>query len=208
MSLQIGDTVPDFVAQSTAGTIRFHEWIGDHWAVLFSHPADYTPVCTTELGEVSRRRGEFERRGVKVIGVSVDPLEDHRGWVEDIREVEGVDVDFPLLADPDRRIATLYGMIHPKADPKLTVRTVFVIDSRKTLRLSYTYPPSIGRNFDELLRAIDALQLSDRHRVATPVNWRPGDAVIIPPAVPDEEARSLFPQGWTAKRPYLRVVSL
>lgn len=149
--------VPDFTAESTVGEIRFHEWIGDNWAVLFSHPADYTPVCTTELGEVARLRGEFETRGVKAIGVSVDPLGDHRGWAEDIREVEKVELDFPLLADPKRKVADLYGMIHPNADPKLTVRTVSIIDPDKELRLSFTYPPSVGRNFDKLLRVIDAL---------------------------------------------------
>ena len=208
MTLQLNQTAPDFNVETTEGPIGFHDWIGDQWAVLFSHPADYTPVCTTELGEASRLQPEFAARGVKLIGLSVDPLDDHHGWADDIRETQGHALNFPLIADKDRTVSGLYGMVHPEADPKLTVRTVFVIDPQKRVRLSFTYPPSVGRNFDEILRVVDALQISDRATVATPVNWRPGQAVIIPPSVSDEKARELFPQGWESPRPYLRYTRL
>jgi thioredoxin-dependent peroxiredoxin len=205
MALRLGDTAPDFTAETSAGPIRFHEWIGDSWAILFSHPRDFTPVCTTELGYVARLRPEFERRGVKVIGLSIDPLEAHARWARDIQETQGHAPDFPLIADPDRTVANLYGMMHPAHDEVFTVRTVFVIDPRKKIRLMITYPQTTGRNFDEILRVVDSLQLTDAHRVATPVNWRPGEDVIIVPAVTDEEARAKFPAGWKALKPYLRL---
>lgn len=208
MTLQLGQVVPDFEADTTEGRIRFHEWLGGSWAVLFSHPKDYTPVCTTELGEAARLKPEFDRRGVKVIGLSVDPVDSHRGWEADIAETQGHAVNFPMIADPDRTVANLYGMVHPEADPAVTVRTVYVIDPQRKLRLTMTYPPSTGRNFDEILRVIDSLQLTDRAKVATPVNWRPGQKAIIPPSIPDEQAKSLFPQGWEARRPYLRYVEV
>jgi alkyl hydroperoxide reductase subunit AhpC len=205
MSLRLGDNAPDFTAESSAGPIRFHEWIGDSWAILFSHPRDFTPVCTTELGYVARLRPEFERRGVKVLGLSIDPLDAHARWARDIQETQGHAPDFPLIADPDRKVANLYGMMHPAHDEVFTVRTVFVIDPRKKVRLMITYPQTTGRNFDEILRVVDSLQLTDAHRVATPVNWRPGQDVIIVPAVTDEEARAKFPAGWKALKPYLRL---
>ena len=206
MALQLGDTAPDFTAQTTEGEIRFHDWLGDSWGVLFSHPKDYTPVCTTELGFTAKLKPEFEKRGVKVIGLSVDSVDDHRGWSQDIAETQGVAVNFPMIADADRQVAELYGMIHPNADDTLTVRSVFVIDPSKTIRLTLTYPASTGRNFNEILRVIDSLQLTDQHKVATPVNWEQGDDVIIVPAVSDEEAKAMFPDGWDAQKPYLRVV--
>ena len=205
MTLQLGDTAPDFEADTTDGTLKFHEWMGDDWAVLFSHPADFTPVCTTELGEVARLKPEFDKRGVKVIGLSVDPLEDHRVWAGDIAETQGHALNFPLIADPDREIADLYGMIHPQADDTLTVRSVFVIGSDKKVKLTLTYPASTGRNFEEILRAIDSLQLTADHSVATPVNWQHGEDVIIVPSLSDEEAREKFPKGWETVKPYLRV---
>jgi alkyl hydroperoxide reductase subunit AhpC len=205
MSLRLGDNAPDFTAETSAGPIRFHEWIGDSWAILFSHPRDFTPVCTTELGYVARLRPEFERRGVKVLGLSIDPLDAHARWARDIQETQGHAPDFPLIADPDRKVANLYGMMHPAHDEVFTVRTVFVIDPRKKVRLMITYPQTTGRNFDEILRVVDSLQLTDAHRVATPVNWRPGEDVIIVPAVTDEEARAKFPAGWKALKPYLRL---
>ncbi|MEX0950721.1 MAG: peroxiredoxin, partial [Gammaproteobacteria bacterium] len=203
MALQLGDIAPDFEADTTAGKIRFHDWIGDSWAVLFSHPKDYTPVCTTELGYTARLKPEFDKRGVKVIGVSVDPLDDHHGWSKDIEETQGAAVNFPMIADPDRKVADLYGMIHPNASDTLTVRSVFIIDPNKKIRLTMTYPASAGRNFNEILRVIDSLQLTDKHKVATPVNWQPGDDCIIVPAVSDEDAKQLFPQGWKTLKPYL-----
>jgi alkyl hydroperoxide reductase subunit AhpC len=205
MALRLGDTAPDFAAETTAGPIRFHEWVGDHWAILFSHPRDFTPVCTTELGYVARLGPEFARRSVKVIGLSIDPVDAHRRWSDDIRETQGHQPDFPIVADPERRVASLYGMMHPAHDEVFTVRTVFVIDPKKKVRLMITYPQTTGRNFDEILRVIDSLQLTDGHKVATPVNWRPGEDVIIVPAVSDEEARQRFPKGWKALRPYLRL---
>ena len=205
MTLQLGDTAPDFEADTTDGTLKFHEWMSDDWAVLFSHPADFTPVCTTELGEVARLKPEFDKRGVKVIGLSVDPLEDHRVWAGDIAETQGHALNFPLVADSDREIADLYGMIHPQADDSFTVRSVFVIGPDKKVKLTLTYPASTGRNFEEILRIIDSLQLTADHSVATPVNWQQGEDVIIVPSLSDEEAREKFPQGWEAVKPYLRV---
>ncbi len=206
MTLQLGDTVPDFTQDSTAGPIHFHQWAGDSWVVLFSHPKDYTPVCTTELGAVAKLKPEFDRRRTKVIGLSVDAADSHQGWARDIEETQGATLNFPLLADHDRKVAELYGMIHPKASDTMTVRSVFVIDPNKKLRLTLTYPASTGRNFDELLRVIDSLQLTDGHKVATPANWKPGEDVIIVPSVSDEQAKSLFPGGWTEHKPYLRTV--
>jgi alkyl hydroperoxide reductase subunit AhpC len=206
MSLRIGDEAPDFTAETTEGNIRFHEWIGDKWAVLFSHPKDFTPVCTTELGYMARMKPEFDKRNVKIIGLSVDPVTSHGKWEKDIEETQGQRVNFPVLADADRKVSDLYGMVHPKADPSITVRSVFVIDPNKKLRLTLTYPPSTGRNFDEILRVIDSLQLTDAHKVATPVNWQQGDDVIIVPSLSDEDAKKRFPQGWKTLKPYLRVV--
>jgi len=205
MSLRLGDTAPDFHAETTQGLISFHEWLGDQWGVLFSHPRDFTPVCTTELGYVARLKPEFEKRGVKAIGLSVDPVESHAGWLRDIEATQGHAVNFPIVADPDRKVADLYGMIHPAHDQVHTVRTVFVIDPKKTIRLLITYPQTTGRNFDEILRVIDSLQLTDSHKVATPVNWQQGEDVIIVPTVSDDEARTKFPQGWKALTPYLRL---
>ncbi len=206
VSLQLGDIAPDFTQDSTEGPIHFHDWIGSHWAVLFSHPADFTPVCTTELGEAARLKPEFEKRNVKIIGLSVDSLEKHRQWVGDIGETQGTPVNFPLLADADRKVSTLYDLIHPNADTTATVRSVFVIDPNKKVRLVLTYPASTGRNFAELLRTIDSLQLTDKFKVATPVNWKHGEDVIITPAVSDEDAKLRFPEGWKTVKPYLRVV--
>ena len=205
MSLRLGDTAPDFHAETTQGPISFHEWLGDQWGVLFSHPRDFTPVCTTELGYVARLKPEFEKRGVKAIGLSVDPVESHAGWLRDIEATQGYAVNFPIVADPDRKVADLYGMIHPAHDQVHTVRTVFVIDPKKAIRLLITYPQTTGRNFDEILRVIDSLQLTDSHKVATPVNWQQGEDVIIVPAVSDDEARTKFPHGWKALTPYLRL---
>ncbi len=205
MTLRLGDTAPDFQAETTEGSIRFHEWIGESWAILFSHPRDFTPVCTTELGYVARLKPEFDKRNVKAIGLSVDPVESHRGWTRDIEETQGHAPNFPIVADPQRKVADLYGMMHPAHDEVYTVRTVFVIDPKKKIRLTITYPQTTGRNFDEILRVIDSLQLTDRYKVATPVNWRQGEDVIIVPAVADEEARTRFPQGWRTLKPYLRL---
>ena len=207
MSLRLGDPAPDFSAESSEGQISFHQWLSDRWAVLFSHPRDFTPVCTTELGYVARLKPEFEKRGVKAIGLSIDPVDSHKGWLKDIQETQGHAVNFPIIADPDRKVANLYGMIHPAHDEVYTVRTVFVIDPKKKIRLMITYPQTTGRNFDEILRVIDSLQLTDAHRVATPVNWKQGEDVIIVPAVTDEEARAKFPQGWKALKPYLRLTA-
>ncbi|HKJ21994.1 MAG TPA: peroxiredoxin [Gammaproteobacteria bacterium] len=206
MALQLGDTAPDFTAETTEGTIHFHEWIGNGWAVLFSHPKDFTPVCTTELGEVARLKPEFEKRNCKVIGLSVDPLEDHKGWAGDIEETQGHALNFPLIADPDRKVSELYGMIHPKADNTLTVRSVFIIGPDKKVKLTITYPASTGRNFEEILRVIDSLQLTAEHSVATPVNWHAGEDVIIVPTMSDEDAKKKFPGGWKTLKPYLRLV--
>lgn len=206
MALQLGDDAPDFTAETTEGTIQFHKWIEGSWAVLFSHPKDFTPVCTTELGRVAALKGEFEKRGVKVIGLSVDPLDDHKRWAGDIQETQGHALNFPLIADPERKVANLYGMIHPKALDTLTVRSVFVIGPDKKIKLTLTYPASTGRNFDELLRVIDSLQLTANHKVATPSDWKQGQDVIIVPSVSDADAKNLFPGGWKTVKPYLRVV--
>lgn len=205
MALQLGDTAPDFTQESTEGPISFHQWAGDSWVILFSHPADFTPVCTTELGEVSRLKPEFERRNTKAIGLSVDPLDDHQRWVGDIEETQGCGLNFPLLADADRSVSEAYGMIHPNASGTNTVRSVFIIDPAKKVRLTITYPPSTGRNFAEILRVLDSLQLTDGYKVATPVNWQDGDDVIIVPSIDNEKAKALFPNGWDEKKPYLRV---
>jgi alkyl hydroperoxide reductase subunit AhpC len=206
MSIRLGDTAPDFTAPTTHGEISFHEWLGDSWGVLFSHPKDFTPVCTTELGEVARIKAEFDRRGVKVIGLSVDPVDSHETWEADIAETQGTPVNFPMIGDPERRVADLYDMIHPNANDTLTVRSVFVIAPDKTVKLTLTYPASTGRNFDEILRVIDSLQLTARHKVATPANWSPGGDVIIGAGLSDDEAAELFPNGWRAPKPYLRIV--
>jgi alkyl hydroperoxide reductase subunit AhpC len=206
MALQLGDIAPDFTAQTTAGTIKFHDWLGNSWVVLFSHPRDFTPVCTTELGYTEKLAPEFAKRGVKVIGLSVDRIDDHARWADDIEKTQGVRPRFPLIGDYDRVVSTAYGMIHPKADNTFTVRSVFIIDPAKKIRATLTYPASTGRNFDEILRVIDSLQLTDRHKVATPVNWQVGDDVIIAPSVSNEDARRLYPGGWNEKRPYLRIV--
>jgi alkyl hydroperoxide reductase subunit AhpC len=205
MSLHLGDTAPDFSADTTQGALRLHDWIGESWAILFSHPRDFTPVCTTELGYVAKLKPEFDRRGVKAIGLSIDPVESHARWSEDIKNTQGQAPNFPIVADPDRKVADLYGMMHPAHDEAYTVRTVFVIDPKKKIRLMITYPQTTGRNFDEILRVIDSLQLTDAHRVATPVNWKQGDDVIIVPAVTDAEAKDKFPNGWKALTPYLRL---
>lgn len=206
MAVRLGDTAPDFSAETTEGPINFHEWIGDNWAVLFSHPKDFTPVCTTELGEVARIKPEFDKRGVKVIGLSVDPADSHSKWAEDIEETQGTALNFPLIADGDRKVSELYDMIHPNASETFTVRSVYVIGPDKKVKLTITYPASTGRNFDEILRVIDSLQLTSKYSVATPVNWKEGDDCIIVPAVTDEQAKEKFPGGWKTLKPYLRIV--
>ena len=206
MSVRIGDTAPNFTAPTTQGDIDFHDWLGDSWGVLFSHPKDFTPVCTTELGTVARLKPEFDRRNAKVIGLSVDPIDSHVEWENDIAETQGTPVNFPMIGDSDRTVSDLYDMIHPNANDTLTVRSVFVIGPDKKIKLSLTYPASTGRNFDELLRVIDSLQLTANYKVATPANWTDGNDVIIGSAVTDEEAAELFPGGWTTVKPYLRVV--
>ncbi|MEL6912569.1 MAG: peroxiredoxin [Cyanobacteria bacterium J06629_2] len=203
--LRLGDTVPDFTQDSSMGEISFHEWAGDSWVVLFSHPADYTPVCTTELGEVAKLRSEFDKRNVKTIALSVDDADSHKGWVGDIDETQGTKVDYPILADADKKVSDLYDMIHPNADAKVTVRSVFIIDPNKKLRLTLTYPPSTGRNFPEILRVIDSLQLTDNYSVATPVNWKDGEDVVVSPKIPTEEAKQKFPKGVEEIKPYLRM---
>lgn len=206
MALRLGDTVPNFTQASSAGEIDFYNWAGDSWVILFSHPADYTPVCTTELGEVARLRAEFDKRNVKTLALSVDSVESHQGWIKDIEETQKVTFDYPILADPDRKVSDLYDMIHPNADNTLTVRSVFIIDPNKKLRLTITYPASTGRNFDELLRVIDSLQLTDYHSVATPVNWKDGgDCVIVPSLKDPEVLKEKFPKGYTEVKPYLRM---
>lgn len=205
MTLQLSDIAPDFIAETTHGKIIFHEWSGDSWVVLFSHPRDFTPVCTTELGYVAKLKPEFDKRGVKPIGLSVDSTESHRRWAEDILETQGQALNFPLIADLDRSVARLYGMLHPQHDELYTVRTVFIIDPKKKIRLTFTYPQTTGRNFDEILRVIDSLQLADAHAVSTPANWRSGEEAIIAPALSDAEAEKRFPQGWQAQKPYLRM---
>lgn len=205
MALRLGDIAPDFTADTTEGPIRFHEWIGDGWAVLFSHPKDFTPVCTTELGYVARCKPDFEKRGVKVIGLSVDATDSHHKWAEDIKETQGTALNFPVIADPDHKIAELYDMIHPEISDVFTVRSVFIIGPDKKIKLMITYPASTGRNFDEILRVIDSLQLTAKYSVATPVNWKDGDDVIIVPSLSDEAAKEKFPGGWRAPKPYLRI---
>lgn len=206
MSLKIGDVAPDFEQESTEGKVSFHQWAEGKWVVLFSHPRDFTPVCTTELGEVARLKSEFDKRNVKVVGLSVDPVSDHKSWSNDIKETQGQVLNFPLLADADRKVSNLYDMIHPNASDTFTVRSVFVIDPNKKIRLIIIYPASTGRNFEEILRVIDSLQLTDKHKVATPVNWKQGQDVIISPALKDEgEIKRLFPKGYKALKPYLRV---
>jgi thioredoxin-dependent peroxiredoxin len=205
MAIRLGDTAPDFSAETTHGTVNFHEWLGDSWGVLFSHPKDYTPVCTTELGMAGRLKPEFDKRNVKVIGLSVDPLESHIGWEKDIEETQGTAVNFPMIADPDRKVSDLYDMIHPNASDTMTVRSVFVIGPDKKVKLTLTYPASTGRNFYELLRVIDSLQLTSGYSVATPVNWKDGEDCIILTSLSDEEAKEKFPAGWNTIKPYLRV---
>lgn len=207
MTLQLGDTVPNFTASTTYGQLDFHEYLGDSWGILFSHPKDFTPVCTTELGAVAKLKKAFDARNVKVLGLSVDGLEDHDTWAADIKDTQGVALNFPLIADRDRVISNLYNMIHPNADDTLTVRSVFIIGPDKKLKLMLTYPASTGRDFDEILRVVDSLQLTAYHQVATPVGWRPGDEVIIVPSLSDEDAREKFPEGWRAEKSYLRYVS-
>ena len=204
MALRLGDEAPNFSAETTEGTIDFHSWLGDSWGVLFSHPADYTPVCTTELGTAAKLKDDFNRRNVKMIAISVDDLESHKGWINDINETQRTTMNFPIIADPDKTVATLYDMIHPNADDKMTVRSVFVIGSDKKIKLTITYPASTGRNFQELLRVVDSLQLTAKHKVATPANWKDGEDCIIVPAVTNDEIPGLFPKGHREIKPYLR----
>ena len=206
MPIRLGDIAPDFTAETTQGTVNFHEFLGNGWGILFSHPRDFTPVCTTELGYVAKIKPEFDKRGVKVIGLSVDSVESHNRWEGDIAETQGTAVNFPMIGDPDRTVATLYDMIHPNANDTLTVRSVFVVGPDKKVKLTLTYPASTGRNFDEILRVIDSLQLTANHKVATPVNWKDGQDCIIVPSVSDDDAKKLFPNGWKTVKPYLRVV--
>ena len=206
MSLRLGDTAPDFTQESSEGPISFHKWLGDSWGVLFSHPADFTPVCTTELGLTAKLKDEFAKRNVKVIALSVDPVDSHKKWINDINETQNTTVNFPIIADADRKVATLYDMIHPNASATATVRSLFVIDPKKVIRLIITYPASTGRNFDEVLRVIDSLQLTEYHSVATPGNWKNGDDVVIVPSLQDPEVlKQKFPKGFKALRPYLRM---
>jgi alkyl hydroperoxide reductase subunit AhpC len=207
MTVRLGDTAPDFTADTTQGTINFHEWLGDSWGVLFSHPKDFTPVCTTELGYVARIKPDFDKRNVKVIGLSVDPVASHVKWEADIAETQGTAVNFPMIGDGDKKVSDLYEMIHPNASDTMTVRSVFIIGPDKKIKLSLTYPASTGRNFDEILRVIDSLQLTAKFKVATPANWVNGGDVIIGAAVSDEDAKTLFPQGWKTVKPYLRVLA-
>ncbi len=214
MTIRIGDVAPDFTAETTEGTIKFHEWIGDNWAILFSHPKDFTPVCTTELGYMARLKPEFDKRKTKIIGLSVDPVSDHKNWVGDIAETQGYAVNYPMIGDDDLTVAKLYDMIHPNAsggtrtaNDNATVRSVFIVGPDKKVKAMLVYPMSAGRNFDEVLRLLDALQLNAQHAVATPVNWRPGDDVIIPTSVSDEDAKKKYPQGFKTLKPYLRTVA-
>lgn len=205
MTLRLGDTAPDFEAETSAGRIKFHDWAGDSWIVLFSHPKDFTPVCTTELGAVGNLSGEFKKRNVKALALSVDPVESHKGWIGDIQETQNCKIDFPIIADPDRKVANLYGMVHPAHDEVYTVRTVFIIDPKKKVRLMIVYPQTTGRNFNEILRVIDSMQLTDQYKVATPANWQQGQDVIIVPAVSDADAEKAFPKGFKKIKPYLRT---
>ncbi|KXX69521.1 peroxiredoxin [Flammeovirga sp. SJP92] len=204
-TIRLGDVAPDFTAQTTEGEINFHEWLGEGWGILFSHPADYTPVCTTELGTVAKYKDEFDKRNVKVAALSVDGLESHKGWINDINETQNTTVNFPIIADEDKKVSELYDMIHPNADSNLTVRSVFVIGNDKKVKLIITYPASTGRNFDELLRVIDSLQLTAYHKVATPANWENGDDCVVVPAVKTEDIPAIFPKGYTEVKPYLRL---
>jgi len=214
MALRIGDEAPDFTAQTTEGTVRFHDWIGDHWAVLFSHPKDFTPVCTTELGYLAKLKPEFDKRNTKVIGLSIDPVEDHTRWLKDIEETQGHAVNFPLIGDPDLTVAKLYDMIHPNASgaaprtaaDNATIRAVFIVGPDKKIKLNLTYPMTTGRNFDEVLRVLDSLQLTAKHKVATPAQWQAGEDVIIAGWVTNDEAKAKYPDGWKAPKPYLRIV--
>ena len=205
MTIRLGDTAPDFTAETTEGTIKFHEWLGDGWAILFSHPKDYTPVCTTELGRVANLKGEFDKRNVKVIAVSVDPLESHKGWIKDINETQSCTMNYPIIADPDRNVATIYGMIHPNALDNLTVRSVFIIGPDKKVKLQLTYPASTGRNFDEIMRVIDSLQLTANYQVATPADWKQGDECVVVPAIKTEDIPAKFPKGFKEVKSYLRM---
>ena len=205
MTIRLGDTAPDFTVETTEGTIEFHEWLGDNWGILFSHPKDYTPVCTTELGRVANLKSEFEKRNVKVIAVSVDPLESHKGWINDINETQNCTMNYPIIADPDRNVATMYGMIHPNALDNLTVRSVFIIGPDKKVKLQLTYPASTGRNFDEILRVIDSLQLTANYQVATPADWKHGDDCVVVPAIKTEDIPTKFPKGFKEVKPYLRM---
>ena len=205
MAIRLGDTAPDFTAQTTEGELKFHDYLGDSWGVLFSHPKDFTPVCTTELGEAARLKPEFDKRNVKIIGLSVDPADSHSKWADDIEETQGQKLNFPVIADSDRKVSDLYDMIHPNASDTLTVRSVYVIGPDKKVKLMITYPASTGRNFDEILRVIDSLQLTSNYSVATPVNWKDGDDCIIVPSISDEQAKEKFPAGWRTLKPYLRV---
>jgi alkyl hydroperoxide reductase subunit AhpC len=205
MPLQLGDEAPDFTADTTEGTINFHEWLGDKWGVLFSHPKDFTPVCTTELGTVAKLKAEFDKRNAKVIAISVDPLDSHQVWIPDIEETQGTKVNFPIIADPDRKVADQYGMIHPNAADTVTVRSVFIVGPDKKIKLMITYPQSTGRNFQEILRVLDSLQLTANHSVSTPADWKDGEDVIIAPAISDEQAKDKFPKGWKTLKPYLRL---
>jgi thioredoxin-dependent peroxiredoxin len=207
MALRIGEVVPDFTAETTEGTIKFHEWIGDSWAILFSHPKNFTPVCTTELGYMAGLKPEFEKRNVKVLGLSVDNVDSHKKWADDIKETQGNAVNFPVIADADQKVARLYDMIHPEVSDIFTVRSVFVIGPDKKVKAMITYPASTGRNFDEILRLVDSVQLTAKHSVATPVNWKQGEDCIIVPALSDEQAKEKFPGGWKTLKPYLRIVS-
>lgn len=204
MSIKLGDTAPDFQAETSLGNLSFYEYLGDSWGILFSHPADYTPVCTTELGYTSKLKSEFDKRGTKVIALSIDGVEDHQNWIKDINETQQTDVQFPIIADKNRRISELYDFIHPNASATATVRSLLIIDPEKKVRLIITYPASTGRNFNEILRVLDSLQLVDSHKVATPVNWQDGDDVIVPPSVSTEEAKKIFPKGVKEIKPYLR----
>jgi len=205
MAVRLGDVAPDFEVETTDGKLRFHEWLGDSWGVLFSHPKDFTPVCTTELGTVAKLKPEFDKRNVKVIGLSVDPVDDHRKWAGDIEETQGAKLNFPLIADPDRKVSDAYDMIHPNANDTLTVRSVFVVGPDKKVKLTITYPASTGRNFDEILRVIDSLQLTAKHSVATPANWKDGEDCIIVPSLSDADAEKKFPKGFKKLKPYLRI---
>ncbi|MDN3666869.1 peroxiredoxin [Algibacter miyuki] len=204
-TIRLGDEAPNFTAETSEGTINFHEWLGDSWGILFSHPADYTPVCTTELGTVARYTDEFKKRNVKVVALSVDGVESHHGWIKDINETQNTTVNFPIIADEDGKVSELYDMIHPNADSKLTVRSVFVIDNNKKVKLMITYPASTGRNFDELLRVVDSLQLTAYHKVATPANWQNGDDCVVVPAIATADIPAIFPKGFTEVKPYLRM---